>query len=63
MHKLKAIRLSKNLTLKELAEKSKLAYGYISDLENGKAKNPSLNTITRLARALEVDISELLSNE
>ena len=58
--KLKDLRLSKGLTVKQLSNKSGLAVGYISDLENGKADNPSKLTLSKLANALDVSISDLL---
>src|SRR6266404_8059420 len=42
----------------ELARRSGLHRTYISDLERG-ARNPSIDSIERLARALHVSISEL----
>ncbi|SHK61121.1 helix-turn-helix domain-containing protein [Paramaledivibacter caminithermalis] len=63
MNNIKIIRLNKNLTLKELSEISGVAYGYISDLENGKAVNPTYATLKKIAKALEVPISELIEEK
>ncbi|QEK12626.1 helix-turn-helix transcriptional regulator [Crassaminicella thermophila] len=60
MKKLKAIRIQKGLTLQKLSVKSSVAIGYIADLENGKASNPSLNTLRKLATALEIELTDLL---
>ncbi|MGN0025450.1 MAG: helix-turn-helix domain-containing protein, partial [Clostridium sp.] len=39
--KIRELRKANNLTMRDLAEKSGTASSYISDLENGKIKNPS----------------------
>jgi transcriptional regulator with XRE-family HTH domain len=44
----------------ELAKKAKVAQGYISDLEAGRKKNPGLDALKKLAKALGVSVSELL---
>lgn len=54
------IRLSKRLSLKDLAEKSGLSCPYLSRIENGKRK-PSANTIKKLADALDVKYLYLLN--
>ena len=60
MINLKNIRKMKKITIKELSAMSSMSVGYLSDLENGKANNPSYSTIKKLAIALNVDMSELL---
>lgn len=46
----------------ELAERAGLHRTYIADIERG-VRNPSLRTIDKVARALDVSISELFSAE
>ncbi|MEX2573693.1 MAG: helix-turn-helix transcriptional regulator [Balneolaceae bacterium] len=53
------IRLSKNISQAELAERSDLHRTYISDLERG-LKQPSLSTLVRLAKAFEIQTSDLI---
>jgi transcriptional regulator with XRE-family HTH domain len=48
------------MTQLQLAKKSKVPQGYISELEAGTKKNPGLAVLKRLARALDVPLSELL---
>ena len=48
------------LTQEQLAKKSKIPRGYLAKLETGYAKNPSLDVLKRLARALGVPVTELL---
>lgn len=56
---LKEIRMSKNITQSELAEKLGADKSFVSNIENGKT-NPTLSTITSLAKALGVSTNELL---
>jgi transcriptional regulator with XRE-family HTH domain len=56
---LKEIRVSKNITQSELAEKLGADKSFVSNIENGKT-NPTLSTITSLAKALGVSANELL---
>jgi transcriptional regulator with XRE-family HTH domain len=44
----------------ELAEKAGVTDAYIAMLETGKRENPSLTILKRLARALGVQVTELL---
>ena len=53
------IRASRSLSQRQLAERMNVPRTYISKIENGKAM-PTLSSLDRLARALQVDISTLL---
>jgi XRE family transcriptional regulator, master regulator for biofilm formation len=57
---LKALRTSKDMGLRELADKAEVPFGYLSELERGKKTNPSLAVLQRLARALGVKLEELV---
>ena len=57
---LRALRASKEMGLRELAKKAKVPPGYLAELEAGKKKNPSLDVLQRLAKALGVPVAELL---
>jgi len=48
------------MTQADLAKKAKVDQGYISTLEAGQKKNPGINVLKRLARALGVPVGELL---
>ena len=52
------LRHYRNLTQNAMSVLSGLDRGFISDIENGK-KTPSLETIDRIAKALDVSISDL----
>ncbi len=56
---LKRTRLAKNMSQTDLGEKLGVDKGYISTLESGK-KNPTLATISKLAKALGIASDELL---
>lgn len=56
---LKEIRVSKHITQSELAEKLGADKSFVSNIENGKT-NPTLSTITSLAKALGITSNELL---
>jgi transcriptional regulator with XRE-family HTH domain len=45
---------------KELAKRAKVARSYVALIEAGHKKNPSLEILKRLARALGVPVGELL---
>ena len=48
------------MTQRDLAAKSKVTPGYIAQIELGMKKNPSLDVLKRLAKALGVPVTELL---
>lgn len=51
-------RLNKNISQEELADRSGLHRTYISDVELGK-RNVSLQSIEKIALALDMDISQI----
>ena len=53
------LRHVRNLSQRQLAARMGVPRTYISKIENGKAM-PTLSSLDRLAKALEVDISALL---
>jgi len=53
------LRHVRNLSQRQLATRMNVPRTYISKIENGKAM-PTLSSLDRLARALQVDISALL---
>ncbi len=59
----KAIRRRRrelDLSQEELAERAELHRNYISGIETG-TRNPSLKNIEKLAKALDISISELFT--
>ena len=56
---LSAERISAGVSMNRLAQKSGLSQSMISLLERGM-RNPTLDTLLRIAIALDVDLSQLL---
>jgi len=56
---MKRIRLAKQMSQGDICRKLGVDRSYISNVESGK-KNPTLSTITKLAKALGVSVGELL---
>ena len=57
---IRRLRGETGLTQAQLAKRAKVTQGYIAQLEMGMKKNPSLDTLKRLAKALGVPVTELL---
>jgi transcriptional regulator with XRE-family HTH domain len=57
---LKGLRQAKGLSQVALAKAAKVERTYLVKLESGDKKNPSLDVLKRLARALGVPVTELL---
>ncbi len=60
---LRQARLDRNMTLNDLSSKSETSVTYLSDLERGTLSNPTLDTLRRVAKALDVSLNELLELE
>ena len=58
---LRELRETRGLTQDQLAKKAKVTRPYITMLEGGAKKNPSLATLKRIAKALKVEVGELLA--
>ncbi|MEY8001930.1 helix-turn-helix domain-containing protein [Clostridium sp. Mt-5] len=57
--KIKKIRLKKGMKQYELAKRAGISNTYLSDLEVGRT-TPSIKTLDKLSKALEVDIKLFL---
>jgi len=60
--RIRELRKSIGITQEELGEKAELNYKFIGELERGQV-NVSLDSIVRIADALEVKIGDLFSKE
>jgi repressor LexA len=60
--RIKGLRASKNpkMTSMDLAKKADISQSYVIEIETGK-KNPSLEVLTRIAKALDSSLSEIIS--
>jgi transcriptional regulator with XRE-family HTH domain len=57
---LRELREKKGWSQAKLAEQVGVSDAYVAQLETGARKNPSLEILKRLARALGVPVTELL---
>jgi transcriptional regulator with XRE-family HTH domain len=57
---IRKLRESKGITQRDLAAKADVTGAYVAQLETGTKKNPSIAVLKRLAKALGVQVSELL---
>ncbi|MCX0356152.1 helix-turn-helix domain-containing protein, partial [Clostridium perfringens] len=51
---LKKIRNNKGMSTRELARKCNMCNSIIANIESGKSKNPTIDTVKKLAKALNV---------
>ncbi|GFN37178.1 helix-turn-helix domain-containing protein [Tepidimicrobium xylanilyticum] len=58
--KIKKLRESYGMTIKDLSDKSGVGQSTISEIETGKAKNPKSETLAKIANALNVTVDTLL---
>lgn len=56
---IKNIREKKDISLKELSKKTNISKSYLSDLENNKKFNVTLDKLYRIASALDVNVKDL----
>ncbi len=61
-NKIKAIRKSKDYTLKQLSDKTGLSLGFLSNIERD-LNSPSISNLQQICYALEVNLMEILSDE
>jgi transcriptional regulator with XRE-family HTH domain len=59
---IKSFRLHRNWSQADLAEKAEISIPFLSDIERGN-KWPHPDTLSRLAKALNVDVYELFRRE
>jgi transcriptional regulator with XRE-family HTH domain len=60
-NRIRELRKARGLSQEELSHRAGLDYRYIGGVERGE-RNPSLISITRLANALDVPLSELFES-
>jgi transcriptional regulator with XRE-family HTH domain len=57
---IRKLREQRQVSQRDLAEKVGVTQAYVAQLESGRKKNPSLEVLNRLAKALGVPVGELL---
>lgn len=60
-NQIQKLRREKNLTLSQLAVKTEISKSYLSHIERNIQRNPSIEILTKLASALEVNIQTLIT--
>ena len=58
---LKQLRRDKRLTQEELAQRAGLDYKYLQKLEGKAPSSPTLSTLKKLAKGLDISLTELIS--
>ena len=61
--RVKRIRLERNLSMSELAEKAGVAKSYLSSLERNLQSNPSIQFLDKISAVLNVSVDSLLHDE
>ncbi|MCE4050057.1 MULTISPECIES: helix-turn-helix domain-containing protein [Bacillaceae] len=57
---LKRLRLEKGYSINELSDRAGVSKSYLSYIERGIQKNPSLQVLSKLATTLDTHVEELL---
>ena len=60
--KLKQLRVAKKLTIKDLADKTGLSGGFISNVERG-VNSPTISSLQKICQALGTSIGELFAHD
>jgi transcriptional regulator with XRE-family HTH domain len=60
--RIRNLRKSKNMKVKELAQKAYISQPYLSDIENGRT-TPSLDKLTTICDALGITLAEFFGYE
>ncbi|WP_456273080.1 helix-turn-helix domain-containing protein [Bacillus sp. AK031] len=61
--KIKLLRERKGITINELAFTADISKSYISSIERGLQKNPSINVLEKIAHALGVPLDMIILDE
>ncbi|MEZ4195595.1 MAG: helix-turn-helix transcriptional regulator [Candidatus Paceibacterota bacterium] len=57
---LKRIRAEKGYSLEKVARLSELSLNTVVKIENGTNKNPTIDTLSKIAIALEIGVDDLI---
>ena len=58
--KLKELRKLNNLSMDKLGKEINMSSGEISDIENGKKKDPKISTLIKIADYFNISLDELI---
>ena len=62
-NKIEQLRKEKGYTFAKLSELTRISTGRLSDLATGKRNNPTMDTLIKLADALDVTLDELVGRK
>ncbi|MEN8078221.1 helix-turn-helix transcriptional regulator [Clostridioides difficile] len=62
-YKIKALRVGQGFKAGEFANKIGISREYLRQIENGKAKNPSREIMTKIAKELNSDVVTLFFSD
>lgn len=62
-NKIEQLRKEKGYTFAKLSELSGISTGRLSDLASGKRNNPTMDTLIKMADALDVTLDELVGRK
>ncbi|MBL7131664.1 MAG: helix-turn-helix transcriptional regulator [Candidatus Omnitrophica bacterium] len=60
---IKKLRKQHKLSQEQLSKKAGITYSTLIKIESGQNKNPTLETLTKIANAFKIKIDELVGNE
>jgi len=63
INNIKKIRYEKGLTIYQIAKMVDLTPSYISNLENGRKKNPTKEVMDKISKALGKSVSEIFYSD
>lgn len=58
--KIKELRVKKKMSLQDVADAVEASKAHIWDLETDRAKNPSIELLTKLAKCFDVSVADLI---
>lgn len=61
--KLNELRKINNLSMDKLGKEINMSSGEISDIENGKKKDPRISTLIRIANYFNISLDELIGRK
>lgn len=62
IYRLKLIREQNEITQHELSKMSGVSYSTLTKLETGIIKNPSFQVISKISKALDIKLDDLMNN-
>jgi len=60
--RIKKLRAEKEMTQDDLARKAEIPYATLMKIENDTVKNPTINTLKKIALALDVKVDDLIQS-